>query len=79
MMRDNGCRAIFMRHVLNQKKPTFHQVCLVLLFTTRGVVEHPENDPIISGTLIQSFRHLEHQNPSIISGYISRASWMQNL
>ena len=33
----------------------------------------------MSGTLIWLFRHLEHQNPSIISGDIGRASWMQNL
>ena len=36
-------------------------------------------DPSMSGTSIRSFRHLEHQNPSIISGDIGRASWMQNL
>ena len=31
------------------------------------------NDPIMSGRLIQLFRHLEHQNPSIISDSIGRA------
>ena len=31
------------------------------------------NDPIMSGRSIQSFRHLEHQNPSIISDSIGRA------
>ena len=41
---------------------TFHQVSLVPLFTTRGVVAPPENDPIMSDTSIQLFRHLEHQN-----------------
>ena len=30
------------------------------------------NDPIMLGRLIQSFRHLEHQNPSIISEDIGR-------
>ena len=35
------------------------------------------NDPIMLGTLIRSFRHLEHQNPSIISGDISRARSVQ--
>ena len=34
------------------------------------------NDLIMLGTLIQSFRQLEHQNPSIISGDIGRASEM---
>ena len=33
----------------------------------------------MSGTSIRSFRHLEHQILSIISGYIGRASWMKNL
>jgi len=56
-----------------KKKPTFHQVYLDPLFTTRGVVEPPGNDPIISGTSIWSFRHLEHQNPSIIDWVID--SW----
>ena len=41
--------------------------CLVLIFTTRGVVEPPANNLIMSATSIQSFRHLECQNPSIIS------------
>ena len=35
-----------------------------------------ENDPIMLDTSIQSLRHLEHQNPSIISGDVGRASWM---
>ena len=35
------------------------------------------NDTIMSGTLIWSFRHLEHQNPSIISNDIGRAKSMQ--
>ena len=39
----------------------------------------PTNNLIMSGILIQSFRHLEYQNLSIISGDIGRASWMQNL
>ena len=32
----------------------------------------PENDPIMLGTLIQSFRHLEYQNPSISSDFIDK-------
>ena len=39
----------------------------------------PANNLIMSGTLIWSFIHLEYQNPSIISGDIVRASWMQNM
>ena len=54
----------------------FTQGCLVQIFTTRGVVVPPANNLIMSGTLIRSFRHLEHQNLSIISGDIGRASWM---
>ena len=51
----------------------FTQGCLVQIFTTRGVVAPPANNLIMSGTLIQSFRHLGHQNLSIISGDIGRA------
>ena len=37
------------------------------------------NDPIISGTSIRLFRHLEHQNLSIISEDIGRARMVQQL
>ena len=37
------------------------------------------NDPIISGTSIRLFRHLEHQNLSIISEDIDRARMVQQL
>ena len=37
------------------------------------------NDPIISGTSIWLFRHLEHQNLSIISEDIGRARMVQQL
>ena len=47
--------------------------CLVQIFTTRGVVAPPANNFIMLGNSIWSFRHLEHQNPSIISGDIGRA------
>ena len=48
----------------------FTQGCLVQIFTTWGVVAPPANSLIMSGTLIHSFRHLEHQTLSIISGDI---------
>ena len=35
------------------------------------------NDPIMSGTSIRSCRHLEHQNPSIISEDIGQARIVQ--
>ena len=35
------------------------------------------NDLIMSGTLIRSFRNLEHQNPTIISEDISRGRSVQ--
>ena len=35
------------------------------------------NDPIMSGRLILSFKHREHQNPSIISEDIGRARMVQ--
>ena len=37
----------------------------------------PENNLFMSGTSIRSFRHLEHQNPSIISEDIGRARSVQ--
>ena len=37
----------------------------------------PANNLIMLGTLTQSFRHLEHQYPSIISGDIGRARSVQ--
>ena len=40
-------------------------IFLVLFLATREAVALLANDPIMSGTLIQSFRNLEHQNPSI--------------
>ena len=37
----------------------------------------PTNNLIMLGTLLQSFRHLEQQNPSIISDFIVGASMVQ--
>ena len=37
----------------------------------------PTNNLIMSGTSTRSFRHLEHQNPFIISGDIGRARSVQ--
>ena len=37
----------------------------------------PANNLIMSGTSIQSFRHFEHQNPSIISESKARARMVQ--
>ena len=37
----------------------------------------PQNDPMMSGTSIQLFRLLEHQNLSIISEDIGRARMVQ--
>ena len=36
------------------------------------VVAQLENDPILSGTLIRQFRHLELQNPSTIADFRDR-------
>ena len=41
------------------------------------VVAPLENDAILSGTSIWSFRHLEHQNPSIISDFRHRSRMVQ--
>ena len=37
----------------------------------------PENNLIMSGTLMRSFRHLQCQNPSIISDSLGRARMVQ--
>merc|ERR1712115_24763 len=55
----------------------FTKGCLVQIFTTRGVLAPPANNLIMSGTSTRSFRHLEHQNLSIILGDIGRARSMQ--
>ena len=50
------------------------------LFYKRFIFEEVvplSNDPIMSKRLIQSFRHLEHQNLSIISDSIGRARMVQ--
>ena len=51
-------------------------IFVVPFLTTREAVVLLTNDPIMSDTLIWSFRHLEHQNPPIISEDIDRASCM---
>ena len=61
----------------SRKFSIFTKGCLVQIFTTRGVVAPPANNLIMSETLIRSFRHLEHQNPSIISWDIGRGRSMQ--
>ena len=43
------------------------------IFTTREAVAPLAKDLIMTGRSLRSFRHLEHQNPSIISGDIDRA------
>ena len=52
------------------------------LFYKRFIFEEVvplSNDPIMSKRLIQSFRHLEHQNLSIISDSIGRARMVQQI
>ena len=45
-------------------------IFIILFLATREVVGPLANDPIISGRLIRLLRHIEHQNPSIISDSI---------
>ena len=52
-------------------------IFLVPFLATKETLAPPENNLIMSGTSKQSFRHLEHQNPSIISEDIGRARSMQ--
>ena len=48
-----------------------------MIKSTREEVLPLAYDPIMFGRSILSFRHLEHQNPSIISGDIGRARSVQ--
>ena len=48
-------------------------IFLVPFLATMEAVALLANDLILSATSIRSFRHLEHQNPSIISEDIGRA------
>ena len=50
---------------------------LVPFFTTIGVAAPLKNDPILSGRSTGSFRHLELQNPSIISDFRHRDRMVQ--
>ena len=48
-------------------------ICLVLFLATQEALGPLANVPIMLGRSIQSFRHLEHKNPSILSNYMGRA------
>ena len=78
MLRNKGCRAILVRHVSTDDDFIYSSgiIFLVPFLATMEAVALLANDPIILGTSIRSFRHIEHQNPSIISGDIGRASEM---
>ena len=52
-------------------------IFLVPFFTTIGVVAPLKNDPILSSRSIQSFRHLELKNLSIISDFRHRTRMVQ--
>ena len=52
-----------------QKNP--QKFFLVPFFTTMEVVVPLENDPILSGRSIWSFRYLELQNPSTVYDFIN--------
>ena len=49
---------------------TIEEIFLVYFLATKEALALLANDPIMSGRLIRSFRHLECQNPSIISDSI---------
>ena len=57
--------------------PNGWDIFLVPFLATRRALVPLANDPIKSGTLIWSFRHLEHQNLSIISEDIGQARMVQ--
>ena len=64
-----------MRHVSTDDDFIYSSgiIFLVPFLTTMEAVALLANDLILSATSIRSFRHLEHQNPSIISEDIGRA------
>ena len=55
---------------------TAEKIFLVPFLATTKTMVPLANDPIMQKRLIRWFRHLEHQNPSIIQGDIGRASQM---
>ena len=79
MLRNEGCRAISVRHVSTGDDFIYSSgiIFLVPFLATMEAVALLANDLIMSGTSIRSFRHLEHQNPSIISEDIGRAKSVQ--
>ena len=79
MLRNEGCRAISVRHVSTGDDFIYSSgiIFLVPFLATMEAVALLANDLIMSGTSIRSFRHLEHQNPSIISEDIGRARTVQ--
>ena len=79
MLRNEGCRAISVRHVSTGDDFIYSSgiIFLVPFLATMEAVALLANDLIMSGTSIRSFRHLEHQNPSIISEDIGRAIGVQ--
>merc|ERR1712002_1261368 len=79
MLRNEGCRAISVRHVSTGDDFIYSSgiIFLVPFLATMEVVALLANDLIMSYTSIRSFRHLEHKNPSIISEDIGRASGVQ--
>ena len=79
MLRNEGCRAISVRHVSTGDDFIYSSgiIFLVPFLATMEAVAPPENNLIMSGTSRRSFRHLKHQNPSIISEDIGRARMVQ--
>ena len=74
MLKIKGCEAISVRHVLSQKN--FKKFFLVPFLATKEALAPLASDLIMLARLICSFRHLEHQNPSISSDFIGRNSWL---
>ena len=79
MLRNEGCRAISVRHVSTGDDFIYSSgiIFLVPFLATMEAEALLANDLIMSDTSIRSFRRLEHQNPSIISEDIGRARSMQ--
>ena len=61
------------------KKCNILQDFLVPILATKEALAPLAHGPIIWGRLIQSFRHLECQNLSIISDSIGSPRWLQKM
>ena len=78
MLRNEGCRAISVRHVSTDDDFIYSSgiIFLVPFLATMEAVALLANDPIMSSRSKWSFKNLEHQNSSKITDNIDRKSML---